>query len=371
MRQSKATMLAAKEKADAALNRTNKKIDELGQETNTLYEQLTTIHGQFDAIRNLPSEQRVKFEETKRIRSEWKDQVEKIQKDYNQAAAKAAGMGAAGAGLGVAVVTLGPAAAMGIATTFGVASTGTAISALSGAAATNAALAWLGGGALAAGGGGMAAGHAFLALAGPVGWTISGAALLFSGVMLWSNILKQERLEHIFTLISNRDTKSYDLAVVELNERIKRINEECGLLQQAISEIRTFGQDYAGMTEEQQYRLGSYVNLMEAATQLLVNPIMGLRPKFAETDYDVFLNDRKLPVNGTSTAVKDRNPIISLANLLYGIEMNEDDKKLFWKSLRKNKDFLTSIHRDKDTFTCEIVNLACDAAAWKSGKTRE
>ena len=39
---------------------------------------------------------------------------------------------------------------MGVATTFGVASTGTAISALSGAAATNAALAWLGGGALAA-----------------------------------------------------------------------------------------------------------------------------------------------------------------------------------------------------------------------------
>lgn len=137
MRQSKANMKAAKEKSDAALNRTNKKIDELGQETNTLYEQLTTIHGQFDAIRNLPSEQRVKFEKTKRIRSEWKDQVEKIQKDYNQAAAKAAGMGAAGAGLGVAVVTLGPAAAMGIATTFGVASTGTAISALSGAAATN------------------------------------------------------------------------------------------------------------------------------------------------------------------------------------------------------------------------------------------
>ena len=68
---------------------------------------------------------------------------------------------AAGAGLGVAVVTMGPTVAMGVATTFGVASTGTAISTLSGAAATNAALAWLGGGALAAGGGGMAAGEAF------------------------------------------------------------------------------------------------------------------------------------------------------------------------------------------------------------------
>lgn len=66
---------------------------------------------------------------------------------------------------------------MAIATTLGTASTGTAISALSGAAATNAALAWLGGGALATGGGGVAAGEAFLALAGPVGWAIGGTEL--------------------------------------------------------------------------------------------------------------------------------------------------------------------------------------------------
>ena len=66
----------------------------------------------------------------------------------------------AGVGAGVAVVALGHTAAMGIATTFGVASTGTAISTLSGAAATNAALAWLGGGALAARRAGRLAGRA-------------------------------------------------------------------------------------------------------------------------------------------------------------------------------------------------------------------
>lgn len=47
---------------------------------------------------------------------------------------------------------------------FASASTGTAISTLSGAAAQNAALAWLGGGSLAAGGGGVAAGGAVLGL---------------------------------------------------------------------------------------------------------------------------------------------------------------------------------------------------------------
>lgn len=58
----------------------------------------------------------------------------------------------------------------GLATQIGVASTGTAISSLSGAAATNATLAWLGGGSLAAGGMGVAGGTAILggAIAGPV-----------------------------------------------------------------------------------------------------------------------------------------------------------------------------------------------------------
>lgn len=66
---------------------------------------------------------------------------------YFMAGAKAAGAAAAGYG-----------SAIGVATSIGVASTGTAISSLSGAAATNAMLAWFGGGAVAAGGGGMAVG---------------------------------------------------------------------------------------------------------------------------------------------------------------------------------------------------------------------
>lgn len=61
---------------------------------------------------------------------------------------------------------------------FGTASTGAAISGLSGAAATNATLAWLGGGSLAAGGGGMALGSLVLG-----GITI-GPALMIGGFVL-------------------------------------------------------------------------------------------------------------------------------------------------------------------------------------------
>ncbi len=70
---------------------------------------------------------------------------------FFMAGAKAVGASAAGYG-----------GAIGVATSIGAASTGTAISSLSGAAATNAMLAWFGGGAIAAGGGGMAVGAAVL-----------------------------------------------------------------------------------------------------------------------------------------------------------------------------------------------------------------
>ena len=277
---------------------------------------------------------------------------------------KNAGAGAAGVGVGVAVVTLGPTAAMGIATTFGVASTGTAISTLSGAAATNAALAWLGGGALAAGGGGMAAGNAFLALAGPVGWAIAGVALLTSGLMFWKASSDKKRIESIFTLISKRDVKSYNLAIVELNERISRIDNEKEMIRVAIGKIKSFGKDYNEMTEAQQYELGSYVNLMLSSTQLLVNPIMGLQPKYNEDDFDKFLS-WKNKSSKMAFCIKYKTLIVSLSNLLYKISIDEKDKKLLFKSFRNNKKMLSSLNMNKSDFTIEILDAVTEALTYK------
>ena len=253
---------------------------------------------------------------------------------------------------------------MGIATTFGVASTGTAISALSGAAATNAALAWLGGGALAVGGGGMAAGNAFLALAGPIGWSIAGVALLASGLMFWKSLNDKEHIEDIFTLISKRDVGSYKLAIVELNERITRIINESELLDKAITEIKTFGTDYNSMTEVQQYELGSYVNLMSSSTQLLVNPIMGLLPKFNSDDFEKFCawTERE---SDDAILSNFNDLIISFANLLYRIELSSKDKKLLYKTFRANKKMLKSLNLKKKEFVPGIIDAVEEALQYK------
>lgn len=357
----------AQDKVQSAINETNNAIGELGEHTGSLYNSLTSIQAQFDKIRNVPSEQKLQYEKLKHISLNWKQQANKIDKDYKNATVKNAGAGAAGAGLGVAVVTMGPTVAMGVATTFGVASTGTAISTLSGAAATNAALAWLGGGTLAAGGGGMAAGNAFLALAGPVGWAIAGVSLLVSGLTFWKSKSDKNHLENVFIAISERDVKSYELATVELKERISRIIDENNRLTDAIVEMESFGIDYNKMSVAQQYALGSYVNLMLSSTQLLVNPIQGLLPKFFEEDLDSFMywKDRK---SNNDICEEYKDFIVYMANLLYKIELNDRDKKILWKSLRKNKKMLKSMGISKKEFDLDIMNAILEALIFKYSK---
>jgi len=356
----KSKMELAQEKAEQAIEKTNERIGALGEETGELYEVLNDIQSQFDAIRNIPVEKQIEYKKLKEIRLNWKQQAEKIEKDYKNANAKNMGAGAAGVGAGVAVAALGPTAAMGIATTFGVASTGTAISTLSGAAATNAALAWLGGGALAAGGGGMAAGEAFLALAGPVGWAIAGVALVGSGILFFKGKNDKKRLEDIFTCISERDVKSYELAIVEINERISRIIDENQKLRDALENVKSFGLDYTKMSEEQQYELGACVNLMNASTQLLVNPILGLQPKYTMQDYERYINTVEAKPDTKTQEVE-----VSLANLLYKIDMDEKDQKLLCKSLKKNKKFLESIDFKKKEFDLEIIKTVDKALNFK------
>lgn len=364
MPKKKSKLQLAQDQAIAAINKINEKINELGAHTYTLYSELSSIQEAFDAIRNVPSEDKIQYEKLKGIRLNWKQQAEKIEKDYKDSIVKNAGTGAAGAAVGVAVVTMGPNVAMGIATTFGVASTGTAISTLSGAVATNAALAWLGGGALAAGGGGMVAGKAFIALAGPVGRAFAGASLITSTIIMWKGLSDKKHLEDVFTTISKRDVTSYKLAIVELNERITRIVDESKKLHEANEVIRTFGLDYDVMTEAQQYTLGAYVNLMNASTQLLVNPILGLQPKYSEADFEEFISHEPDKVKAMHYS-DYKVLIISLANLLYKIGLDERDKKLLWKSFRKNNEMLKSMNISKKEFDMEIMNAVINALCYK------
>ena len=59
--------------------------------------------------------------------------------------------------------------------------------------------------------------------------------------------------------------------------------------------------------------------------------------------------------------------LVSLSNFLYKIELNDRDKKLLWKTLRKNKKNLKSLGISKKEFGIEIIDAACAALSYKYG----
>lgn len=98
-----------------------------------------------------------------------------------------------GAAGGVVTGVAVPSAMLSVATMVGTASTGTAISALSGAAQVNAATAWWAGGAVAAGGGGMAAGSTVIAAA-----TFGvGAVIALGGMAVFSHLSANKKIKAI------------------------------------------------------------------------------------------------------------------------------------------------------------------------------
>ena len=76
------------EKTKTAILETNVKINDLGIHAESLFERLDYIQILFDKIRNVPNEEKERTEELKKVRLEWKQQVEVIEKKYNEAAVK-------------------------------------------------------------------------------------------------------------------------------------------------------------------------------------------------------------------------------------------------------------------------------------------
>lgn len=180
------------------------------------------------------------------------------------------GKGIAGGGLlaGAGVAAFGPTAAMGIATTFGTASTGTAIATLAGAAQTNAALAWLGGGALTAGGAGMAGGQAFLAMAGPVGWAIGGAALVGGGLLANSKNKKIAEKAEVQTREIKTETMKVSKIKTKILAEIKAVVPLCDGVNRTLNGLKCTGKrDYKFFTDDEKDALMELMNSSEALSK--------------------------------------------------------------------------------------------------------
>lgn len=212
---------SSKEQLERAHARAKSAMESTGNIKFDTYEGLVIpFTDNFSTIRNIDFERKdlgdqnisidqEKMKELSRVAIEMKGLVE-------------GGVGALGAG-GLAGL-----AAYGSVGTLATASTGTAIGTLSGAAATNATLAWLGGGALSAGGMGVAGGTAVL------GGIVAGPILAIGGMMMASKAeealynarsnLKEAKLAAEEMDSACDATKAIRTRFTEVNELIEKLS---------------------------------------------------------------------------------------------------------------------------------------------------
>lgn len=224
-----------------------------------------------NSIANTPKEFDTTLGKIGKELTKFNDTEEYAKKAYN--ASVQAGINiAGGAAAGLGVASMAPTALMSIATTFGTASTGTAISTLSGCVAQKAALAWIGRtfAGFAAEGAGMAAGQAFLALAGPIGWGITAVS---TGASLISLSNKNKELADKAV----NEAKEISIAresLDEVSEKVNSLRAKTDILytdmdKQRAKILKFLNADYLSLEDEDKYFLGTLVNNTLSLSMLL------------------------------------------------------------------------------------------------------
>lgn len=252
------------------LDRYNKSYKEMGEVCEQLYEVreqsieiIRFIQRVINSISNTPKDFSINLGKIDKELVDFK-KTEEYAKEAYDTSLKVGTNIAGGAAMGMSVATITPTALMSVATTFGTASTGTAISALSGAAAEKAAVAWIGrtfAGIAVKGGAGMGAGQAFLALAGPVGWGCTAATTSISLISLTkkNKKLADEVVEKAKDIAIARETLD------ETTAKVEALKVKTDLLFNDITKqkdkIESFmNKNYILLTDEDRLFLGSLVN---------------------------------------------------------------------------------------------------------------
>lgn len=283
----------------------NKTMDELGTLELNILNSFKDFSDTIEKIQNRP-----KFKEYKKndisLPEYDKEELEKV---YVGAGVLLGGLGGAAAG------TAGGFAAAGAATSaamaLGTASTGTAIASLSGAAATNATLAVLGGGAIAAGGGGIA-----------LRTTVLGAATLGVGLLVGGNI---------FNVSGGKLSDKADEAYSQMREAERAIDKICSYL----TELEDAAGEYCTTLRSVEERYKSCFSVVFSAVDTM-----------QKTDWNEFSKEEKKATENT----------VLLVGLLYKMcqvelvkkavdeeEMNAVNKADIERSVRDAREVLVMI----------------------------
>ncbi|MBQ6996315.1 MAG: hypothetical protein IJN64_17795 [Lachnospiraceae bacterium] len=282
-------------------DKTTKQMDKLGKEELEILDSFKTFSDYIEKVQNRP---------------EFKNyNMEKIEiPEYDPEELKKVSLGASillGGLSGAAMGTAGGFAAAGATTSavmaVGVASTGTSIASLTGIAATNATLAALGGGAIAAGGGGIALGTTIL------GVTTLGVGLLVGGL--------------IFNFSGESMHSKADKAYEQMQKTEKDINEICSYLKKLY------------ITSSMYNRVLSSANEIYKKHLAKMEIIVDIREK---TDWNTFTEEEKLCFENAALLVSLLYKMcrVSLVIQTEGERLNEVNAQEAEKTLHEVEDIL-------------------------------
>ncbi len=264
----------ANEKIEPARIRVNKTLECFGEiKINIIGTTLAEFSSLMGTIKNLPYE----HNEIKNSKNSFSFTEQSLD-DLNVASISAAGLIKNGA-IASAGGALSASAVYGTVALLGSASTGTAIGTLSGVAATNATLAWLGGGALAVGGGGIALGTMVL---GGLALVPAISYFIWKGSFSFSD--KKEKIDENYSEALEY-SQSVDEAIVKFESLERFIESATGVIErynvaciqcnkQTINIISSKGKNFNKYTDEQKYLIEKQSNYIEGLLDLINTPLM-------------------------------------------------------------------------------------------------
>ena len=269
---------------ESAREVTNNSIKELGKmKIKIMSGSLSNFVENFSRLKKVEFSDIVEIEELRGFNPDSQDFLEIKNSSFKAKELATGGLVGIGAGTLLAV------GAFKAGTLIGVASTGTAISALSGAAATNATLAWLGGGALSIGGFGMAGGMAVL------GGIVAGPALAIGGAFM---AFKAEK--------SLNDAKS------NMDQAVKFAQE---------------GNDICKALEKIQSRSTQILNLLERLDKTMKNLVRDVKSiiDYCGTDWRKFNRVAKEKIGMTAQVAKIIKNVIDTPLLTEEGNLNDSE----------------------------------------------
>ncbi len=358
----------AKQEFDTSLNKTIELIDYLGTASSCLYESLNTIQDVFDKIRGVPDENRLQYQRLQEMREAWKKQADEIQKETKKVTQNTT-PSMNNLEFGLTTIAVSPSLAAGLATCFETLTLGLLAPSIGGIPTLAAAVA-IG--------------------AAPIVEPVSAIIACIVLLKVQSDI---DCASNIFARICDKNTKAYERSIVELSERLSHIHSENSKLIHGTERLKGLGNNYRLMTTEQKFELGTYMNLMLSATQLIVKPIDGLQPYYSDKDFDnyilslndqIYKNDSEYLLSSNKKqnsnqqlseidlnlleristiktkkyVIENRTLLMYLCNLLHGIRLNSKEKKVLCKCLAGNKEFLNKFSLTAEDISESLVDTS-------------